>query len=616
MTNLNKSPSYNSIGASPEVTPSSFGGRGDAFSPPNGCTTTASSTTVVCPDGPFVSTDVGKQMWVSGAGAAGAAFNATITAYTSNTTVTVSAAATGAVTNGRAVYGHDDVTAVQACIKYSSVNAVQCVLKPAPAPVGQNGLVGFLFGSGGLTLTNNNYLEEGSGPSIVGNSQSNGTNLFFEYNGDAVSLASGPIQGANLVNLSIELDRTQPNSRGFHFNPRAGTFGNGPFTNSNIINVNVDNPALECLWLDGGGGPGYAYNLPNQYLTFNQFFCNGPPQSHPANLIKMTGQAAQILFLNGQVNGQAWNGTSAPNYPNPMVLITEKTPTLGDTPVDVKFFGYTIEVGTKGLFIGNGANNIHYDNGYIENVSTPYSVTGAVSNTFNGNHIANSGNITAVIQFANNSGGSVRDTLVYGGVAPPAAFAVCTGTNQVDFSDNNSNVTTSSGCATTKGSTGSSSITIPGGTTASVTASGGAIQMITAPAVSPGKTLTVYAPSGLKLASGGNINLGGLTSPLVVPGGGSVTLTLLDLGTASLVTSTTAGTSVAARKGTFTCTGGGAITVSNTNETATSDVVISLNTARGTISTQPAMKTVTSGSGFTALCGAADKSTYNYDILN
>ena len=74
VTNLNKPPSYNSIAASPAVTPSSFGAYGDAFSPPNGCTTTASSTTVVCPDSPFVSTDVGKQMWVSGVGAGWSGF--------------------------------------------------------------------------------------------------------------------------------------------------------------------------------------------------------------------------------------------------------------------------------------------------------------------------------------------------------------------------------------------------------------------------------------------------------------------------------------------------------------------------------------------------------------
>jgi hypothetical protein len=71
-----------------------------------------------------------------------------------------------------------------------------------------------------------------------------------------------------------------------------------------------------------------------------------------------------------------------------------------------------------------------------------------------------------------------------------------------------------------------------------------------------------------------------------------------------------------ARKGTFICTAAGTITISNTNELATSDVTISLNTVGGTISTKPAMNGVTSGTGFTVLCGAADTSTYNYTIWN
>lgn len=71
-----------------------------------------------------------------------------------------------------------------------------------------------------------------------------------------------------------------------------------------------------------------------------------------------------------------------------------------------------------------------------------------------------------------------------------------------------------------------------------------------------------------------------------------------------------------ARKGTFTCTNAGTITITNSNETATSDVNISMNTAGGTITTPPAMKTVTAATGFTVLCGATDTSTYNYDILN
>jgi hypothetical protein len=530
---------YTTVGASPGVTPATFGGFGDAYSPPNGCSTTPSSTTVVCPDGPFVSTDVGKQMWISKAGAAGAAFHATITAVSSNTTVTVSSAVTGTVTNGRAIYGHDDTTAVQACFQYSALNGAQCVLKPVP-PVGL-GLAGFLIGTGGLTLVSNNYLEENSGPNIVGNSQVNGTNLFCEFNGDCISLAAGPIQGVNLSNLSIEEDASQPNSRGLHFNPQTGTFGNGPFTNSNITNVTVDNPALECLWMDGGGGPGYTYNLPNQYLNFYQFFCNGPNQSHPANLMLMTGQAAQIAFFGGQVNGQDWTGAGSPLYPNPMIKITEKTPTLGDTPVDVKFFGFTFEVGTQGLYIGNGANNIHFDNGYVENVGTPFLVTGAVANTFNGNHIANSGNTTAVYQFASSSGGSIRDNLVYGG-STPAAFAICTGNNAVEFSNNNSSVTTTTGCVTTAVSPSTSTLSVLGGSSVSVAASGNPITTISAPGVNAGKTLTLYASGTFALASGGNISFGGLPSPLVIPAGQSVTLTLFDSGPTWVITSTTAWT--------------------------------------------------------------------------
>ena len=72
----------------------------------------------------------------------------------------------------------------------------------------------------------------------------------------------------------------------------------------------------------------------------------------------------------------------------------------------------------------------------------------------------------------------------------------------------------------------------------------------------------------------------------------------------------------AARKGTFVCTNAGTITILNANETVTSDVIISMNTAGGTITTPPAMKTVTAGTGFTVLCGATDTSTYNYSILN
>ena len=69
---------------------------------------------------------------------------------------------------------------------------------------------------------------------------------------------------------------------------------------------------------------------------------------------------------------------------------------------------------------------------------------------------------------------------------------------------------------------------------------------------------------------------------------------------------------------TFVCTAGGTITISNANVDSTSDITISMapGGAGGTITTPPAFKTVTSGVGFTVLCGASDTSTYRYRIWN
>ena len=58
----------------------------------------------------------------------------------------------------------------------------------------------------------------------------------------------------------------------------------------------------------------------------------------------------------------------------------------------------------------------------------------------------------------------------------------------------------------------------------------------------------------------------------------------------------------AARKGTFVCTNAGSIVVANAKETATSDVIISMNTLGRTITTPLAMKTI-SASGHGALWG-------------
>jgi hypothetical protein len=528
---------FNSL---PSIPAQFFGAYGDAYGPQDGCITTASSTTVVCPDSPFVSTDVGKQFWEHGAGAAGIAFNATITSFIDAAHVVVSAAPSISVGNtpGNAVYGHDDTAAVQACWQYSSTQGVQCTLRSLPVPSGGLGFTGFLIGSAGLQLVSSNGGTESSATNTGGSSSINGTNLFCEFNGDCISLAVGPIQGAVVSNINLEGDPTQPNGRGFHFNAAAGTYGNGGLWFSTFTNVQVHNFNKECMLSEGGN---YASGglLPNQVNTFVNFNCNAPNQMHTANLIKMTGQHAQITFINGQTNGPG----SESNQPNAMILITEQTTGHADSATDVKFFGYTYEVGTIGLQLGNGAYNIHYDNSYVEAVAEPLiagGTNGVYGLTYNGNHIANSGNTTAVAQFTGGVTGSFHDSLVYGGTTP-AAFAVCTGTgNSVDFSGNNSTVTTTTGCATSTASLSGSTLTITGGSSATVATYATPIVTINAPLINSGKTLTLDASGTFSLASGGNINLGGLPSPLTIAAGQSVTLTLFDLGATWLITSTTA----------------------------------------------------------------------------
>lgn len=74
------------------------------------------------------------------------------------------------------------------------------------------------------------------------------------------------------------------------------------------------------------------------------------------------------------------------------------------------------------------------------------------------------------------------------------------------------------------------------------------------------------------------------------------------------------------RAGTFTAlTGGGPVTVANTNVTANSQIIITLKTAGGTVggsaNVGPVVKTITPGTGFTVDNQATDTSVYNYLII-
>lgn len=67
--------------------------------------------------------------------------------------------------------------------------------------------------------------------------------------------------------------------------------------------------------------------------------------------------------------------------------------------------------------------------------------------------------------------------------------------------------------------------------------------------------------------------------------------------------------------GTFTADGATPVTVTDTNVTANSAIIIYLLTVGGTVGTLPSVKTKTAGTGFTVAGEASDTSTYGYLIL-
>lgn len=67
--------------------------------------------------------------------------------------------------------------------------------------------------------------------------------------------------------------------------------------------------------------------------------------------------------------------------------------------------------------------------------------------------------------------------------------------------------------------------------------------------------------------------------------------------------------------GTFVLNGATPVTVAAPNLTATSMVIITLNTVGGTVGALPVVQTLTPGTGFTIQGTASDTSTYNFLIL-
>lgn len=408
----------------------------------------------------------------------------------------------------------NDTAAIQSCWNYSSTTNVSCKMFPVS---------GTYLVNGQLVIKTHMYVEGKGSP--------NGTIIKSEYNGDAVVIDTNPVQGVTIRGIELLGDPTLASQRGFHIQGVDGGGGNGGLWDSIFDMIDVDNFALEGLWLDGGYGASYTNNLPNQFLQFRKFNVNGPTQSHTANLIKLSGQVGQVQFIGGQVNGDAnW----ATDYPNP--LVSSIAPYSNQAPYAITFEGFTVQSGVTCLSTSYGVN-INYLNGYLEQCGTGSASSFTQSLVLRGNHFANTGTTPtsgAVFSFGSSTGTVADNTIGNDASHNPTAIGKCANTNTITFGINSVATSTlgwgTSACGTIQQPTAANlTVSSP---TVYVNGDGGATPITTITSSLPvGTFITLYAAgNSIVLGSGGNISFGSHTAPLTVAAGTSVTLRVFDLG--------------------------------------------------------------------------------------
>lgn len=403
----------------------------------------------------------------------------------------------------------DDHVAVQSCWNYAASNNLACEMHPKTS---------YLITSG-LTMP--------SGYNIRGTSPQQGTTIKSEVNGDAITLAAGPIVGGRLSNFHLACDSNLSNSRGFHIQGSiGGGFNAGGMWNSIWDNVEIDNCSNEGYYSQAGGNAAGGL-LPNQFDTFINLTVNGPLQSHPKNLILLVGETIQNTFINGST--QVPNITDFTQYPNPLVELMNATTGLNDGPTNITFLGYAAQEGSV-CFDATQSFSISFTHGYFERCVNAATSTATDNLIIQNNNVQNSGTTTAAFIFNGGVIGKLDDSFIEnGGGFPLVQFATCSNANFIEMSGNysSSNIITTS-CDTSIISVPSSGPLVVQTYDTLVNTSSTPIQNITY-RQNAGERLTLFAAGGpITLESGGNINLGGYANPLVIPSGTIVTLKLID----------------------------------------------------------------------------------------
>ncbi|HEV2487524.1 MAG TPA: hypothetical protein VGT08_18510 [Terracidiphilus sp.] len=438
---------------------------------------------------------------------------------------------------------HDDTAAIQTCWDASRNSSLNCRMSPLPSGTacGTYSNYGCYLVNGQLTIGQDTHV---SGNSIIG------TWIKSEYNGPAIVMAAGPVNGVVMEDFNLHLDPALPNSAGMYFIASAtGSPASGGLWDSRFRNINISTPAKECMRLDGGGiQPGYAFNMPNQADEFLHVMCNAPyGQSHPAPLLEISGQTGQLLFQGGYWNADPTStgtgtGITYTYYPNALVLIQ---PINGNSanlaPGNITFSDVSVQYGQTGFNIQYAQNINIVDGSHFEDLGTlitsSYS-TFSVRDAYMGNVGTSTG---GVFNLGGGTRASIEDSTINTDSSHPVSVLATCGYGPVlRFRNNvlpNQTLSTSS-CVTENLGISSSTLAYfatevlvngDGGTTPIATLSG---------PTDPGSTVTLVAwGNSFELTSGGNISFGQFATPLSIPSGSSVTLRLYDLGRTYVVES-------------------------------------------------------------------------------
>jgi hypothetical protein len=134
------------------ISVAAYGAKGDVLEVHDGVTTSG-STTVTSASGYFTQGDVGKLIYIQGAGTAGALLATTIAGVTSSTSITIGTAAAASLTSRKILWGTDDSTAIAAAI--AATTGVQTGNRGSYNPGRYGSIVYFPPGRylhGGITL--------------------------------------------------------------------------------------------------------------------------------------------------------------------------------------------------------------------------------------------------------------------------------------------------------------------------------------------------------------------------------------------------------------------------------------------------------------------------------